>query len=65
MLKSTQFGQKLCVFKGKWYTDERLHVPKIGTEMVKISKSGRHIHIQFVFEEPTPGLTNPCKSSYI
>ena len=47
MVKSTQFDQNWVLFFQKWYTDGWVIVQKIGIEKVKLSRSGRHIHIQF------------------
>ena len=59
IVKSTQFGQNWVLFFRKWYTDRWEFRQKIGTgiEKVRISMSGRHIHIMILVKvtPPPPG----------
>ena len=44
------------LFFRKWYTDGWEIWQKIGIEIVRFSRSGRHIHVRFLVKEPPPGL---------
>ena len=47
IVKSTQFGQNWVLFYRKWYTDGWVIGRKIGIEIVRFSRFGRHIHVRF------------------
>ena len=55
MFKSTQFGQNWVLFFRKWYIDGCGIRQKIGIEIVRFSRSGRHIHVRFWWKYPPPG----------
>ena len=46
-VKSTQFGQNWVLFFRKWYIDGWEIRQKIDIEVVRFSRSGRHIHVRF------------------
>ena len=60
------FGAKYCkkhpiwsncvLFFRKWYTDGWEIRQKIGIEIVRFSRSGRHIHVRFWWKKPPPGF---------
>ena len=52
--KSTQFGQNWVLFFRKWYIDGWEIRQKIGIEIVRFSRSGRHIHVRFWWKYPPP-----------
>ena len=60
-IKSTQFGQNWVLFFQKRYIDAWEIRQKIGIEIVRFSRSGRHIHIRFWWKYPPgqPPLTVP------
>ena len=47
VVKSTQFDPNWVLFFRKWYTDGWEIWQKIGIEIIRFSRSGRHIHVQF------------------
>ena len=54
IVKSTQFDQNWVLFFQKWYTDGWEIWQKIGIEIVRFSRSGRHIHVRFWWKNPPP-----------
>ena len=64
IVKSTQFDQNWVLFFRKWYTDGWEIWQKIGIEIVRFSRSGRHIHVRFWWKNPPPGLMDPYQSAY-
>ena len=52
IVKSTQFDQNWVLFFRKWYTDGWEIWQKIGIEIVRFSRSGRHITYDLVKEPP-------------
>ena len=44
------------LFFRKWYTDGWEIWQKIGIEIVRFSRSGRHIHVRFWWKNPPPGV---------
>ena len=58
IVKSTQFDPNWVLFFRKWYTDGWEIWQKIGIEIVRFWRSGRHIHVRFWWKNPPPpGLT--------
>ena len=55
IVKSTQFDPNWVLFFRKWYTDGWEIWQKIGIEIVRFSRSGRHIHVRFWWKTPSPG----------
>ena len=55
IVKSTQFDPNWVLFFRKWYTDGWEIWQKIGIEIVRFSRSGRHIHVRFWWKNPPPG----------
>ena len=47
IVETTQFGQNLMLFFRKWYTDGKEIRQKISIEKVRLSGSGRHIHVRY------------------
>ena len=54
IVKSTQFDPNWVLFFRKWYTDGWEIWQKIGIEIVRFSRSGRHIHVRFWWKNPPP-----------
>ena len=54
IVKSTQFDQNWVLFFQKWYTDGWEIWQKIGIQIVRFSRSGRHIPVQFWWKNPPP-----------
>ena len=63
IVKSTQFDPNWVLFFRKWYTDGWEIWQKIGIEIVRFSRSGRHIHVRFWWKNP-PGLLN-CQYEWL
>ena len=55
IVKSTQFDPNWMLFFRKWYTDGWEIWQKIGIEIVRFSRSGRHIHVRFWWKNPPRG----------
>ena len=54
IVKSTQFDPNWVLFFRKWYTDGWEIWQKIGIEIVRFLRSGRHIHVRFWWKNPPP-----------
>ena len=66
IVKSTQFDPNWVLFFRKWYTDGWEIWQKIGIEIVRFSRSGRHIHVPFWWKNPPWAiLSSLCKRYWI
>ena len=60
IVKSTQFDPNWVLFSRKWYTDGWEIWQKIGIEIVRFSRSGRHIHVRFWWKNPPRDTNIDC-----